>query len=413
MIRKLRKRIIAINVLTTCFILLLAVVFTFSWGVNHIGGESDKRMEAALSGDVLPSVDDPLIEGIAIVYYNTATQSVADFRIGKNADIDLDTIFNYAEYLANRALDKGSIGFLYLKYVKVTNGNIVKIAIANFNLLDGAYGYSWVVLLALVIGLVAYCIISVNLARMALAPVEESWKKQKQFIADASHELKTPLSVIMANTDIIMSHGEETVESQIKWLENTRSESIRMAELVQDLLFLAKNDDGLKVQLTDIDLSDCISTIVLGYDAVFYENQKTFTYDIAPDLHILGNEKQLKQLATILLDNANKYSRGEGNIRLKLAANGKHAQLSVQNDSEQLTDEQLAHLFDRFYTVDPSRNKNNGGNGLGLAIAKTICENHNGAIKAECVDGVTIFTASLPAMSTAKAAKKKQKSDDV
>ena len=112
------------------------------------------------------------------------------------------------------------------------------------------------------------------MARFAIKPVEESWIKQKQFIADASHELKTPLSVILANTEIISSHQEETVASQMKWVENTRAEAQRMAGLVADLLFLAKNDDGLKVQMEDVNLSDCVGTIVLGYDAIFYENKK-------------------------------------------------------------------------------------------------------------------------------------------
>lgn len=150
----------------------------------------------------------------------------------------------------------------------------------------------------------------------------------------------------------------------MKWVENTRAEAQRMAGLVADLLFLAKNDDGLKVQMEDVNLSDCVGTIVLGYDAIFTKTKRTLPI-VDKDVYIVGNVGQLKQLTTILLDNANKYSKGSGNITLSLTANGKHAHLTVENDSEQLTEEQLKHLFDRFYTVDPSRNKNNGGNGPG------------------------------------------------
>ena len=167
-----------------------------------------------------------------------------------------------------------------------------------------------------------------------------------------------------------------------------------MAELVASLLFLAKNDDGLKVELKTVNLSDCVSTTVLGQDAVFYENGKKFDYSLAENITVIGNETQLKQLVTILLDNANKYSLGDGNIELNLSANGRHAVITVANDSEQLTNEQLSHLFDRFYTVDESRNSR--GNGLGLSIAKTIVDTHGGTINVECRDGRTTFTVTLP-----------------
>ena len=267
-----------------------------------------------------------------------------------------------------------------------------------FNDLDssenGLAPYLLFALITLLLGLAIYVVISYMLASMALKPIEESWSKQKQFVADAIHELKTPLSVIMANTEIIASHGSETVDSQMRWIENTREESARMAELVASLLFLAKNDDGLKVELKTVNLSDCVSTTVLGQDAVFYENGKKFDYSLADDITVFGNETQLKQLVTILLDNANKYSLGDGNIELNLSANGRHAVITVANDSEQLTVEQLSHLFDRFYTVDESRNSR--GNGLGLSIAKTIVDTHGGTINVECRDGRTTFTVTLP-----------------
>ncbi len=217
-----------------------------------------------------------------------------------------------------------------------------------------------------------------------------------------SHELKTPLSVIMANTEIIASHQDETVASQMQWIENTRLEAKRMAELVADLLFLAKNDDGLKVQMEPVNISDCIETTVLSYDAVFYENGKSFRYDIARDVKVIGNVGQIKQLTTILLDNANKYSVGDGNIFLNLTAAGRHITLSVSNDSEELSEEQLSHLFDRFYTLDKSRNAEKSGNGLGLSIAKMISQTHGGDISASYSNGRTYFVVELPAYKSKK-----------
>ncbi len=234
------------------------------------------------------------------------------------------------------------------------------------------------------------------LASIALKPVEESWSKQRQFVADASHELKTPLSVIMANTEIIASHKDETVESQMKWIENTREESKRMASLIADLLFLAKHDDGHQAQFDAVDLSDCVETAALSYDAVFYENNKDFRSEISANVSVSGNVGQIKQLIAILLDNANKYSVGRGNIFMSLNSTGKKAVLAVSNDSEELSAENLSHLFDRFYTVDKSRNTDKGGNGLGLSIAKTICQNHGGDLNVAYGGGKITFTAEIP-----------------
>lgn len=399
MINKLRKRIVAINVITAGLILFLAVIGTFSVGISRINADRDNRMISALG---YGPVDDPFQDGdklfsdMAVVHYNLNSGEIEMLYLGEYCEMDTTTVQNYLKRVSKFQQESGFVD-LRIRYIKILDGDTLKIAFSNLtSRYSGLSKYVWMVLGALILGLLGHFIISFLLAQVALKPVEDSWNKQKQFVADASHELKTPLSVIMANTDIIASHKDETVESQMKWLENTRSESQRMADLVADLLFLAKNDDGLKVQMEDVNLSDCVSSTVLGYDAVFYENNKAFSYEVAPNVKIVGNVKQLKQVTTILLDNANKYSKGKGNIKLTLSVNGKHAQLVVQNDSEPLSEEQLSHLFDRFYTVDPSRNKNTGVNGLGLSIAKIICESHGGSIKVAYANSVTSFTATFP-----------------
>jgi signal transduction histidine kinase len=223
-----------------------------------------------------------------------------------------------------------------------------------------------------------------------------SENKRRQFVSDASHELKTPLAVIMANTEIIASHPDDTVASQMKWIDNTLAETKRMATLVQDLLFLTKSDDGIKVEMANMDLSDCVQSCVLTNESLFYENNKFFDSQIEPNIHIDGNEGQIRQLVTILLDNANKYAIGSGNICLTLTAHNKVATLTVTNDSNEVTPEQVAHIFDRFYTLDTSRNKTKGGNGLGLSIAERIVHTHKGKITAEYKNGKMTFRAVLP-----------------
>lgn len=399
MIRRLRKRIVAINVITASLILFCALIVTFVVGYGRIDIEREARMNLALNFDTqqdeIRFEEEKIFDDVALAVYDVRTHQVEWF-FGGNANLTREELSRYVRPIVQDVRREGWVN-ISVRYVKAVEGSNVKIAFNNLGASSGnLVVFAVSVLGALTLGIIVYFLFSLFLARIALRPVEDSWKKQKQFVADASHELKTPLSVILANTDILASHKEETVESQMKWVENTRAEAVRMAELVNQLLFLAKNDDGLKVQMQDVNFSNCVEGIVLGYDAVFYEKQHKFSYEVTPDVWVVGNEGQLKQLVTILLDNADKYSKGEGNITLRLQNNGKHCTLTVANDSEQLSEEQLSHLFDRFYTVDNSRNKNNGGNGLGLNIAQVICQTHNGSIRVSCENGRTAFDVTLP-----------------
>lgn len=399
MIEKLRKKIIAINVISVCIVFLIAIIFIFCYGYSHLDAERTNRIFEALDYDFVSDSDfsdNILFYDLLLIEYDTKTGEIINYAMGVYADIDISVVEEKLAEIANSSQDAGLLT-VTLRYVKKTEGDVCKIVVNNrYTLRSSLAPYLIYALGTVFLGIICYLCISWFLARTALRPVEETWIKQKQFIADASHELKTPISVILANMEIVSSHKDETVESQAKWIENTRSESKRMADLVAQLLFLAKNDDGAQVNMEETNASECVETIVLSYDAMFYENEKTFEYDIKPDIRLIGNDGQIKQLVTILLDNANKYSSGQGNIKLSFFTEGKKAVLTVENDSNELTDEQLSHLFDRFYTIEESRNHGNGGNGLGLSIAKAICSTHGGSIKAEYSHGKAVFTATLP-----------------
>ncbi len=414
MIRKLRNKIIVINVVLMSIILLTALITIFTIGYSRIRKEGDTRMNMALSYDILSDDDYCEVEAfndIVLVIYDKNTKQVVEYFCAAANVLDKNAVTKKViDEIAEGERSEGFVMSLHSNFKKTeADENTVRIAFMDISAQQNSVGtYAAFATMTAIISLASYFVISYLLAHIALKPVEDSWTQQKQFIADASHELKTPLSVIMANTEIISSHPEETVASQMKWIENTKSESRRMADLVANLLFIAKNDDGLKVQMEEVDFSDCVGKMVLGYDAIFYENGKQFDYDIPLGITVTGNEGQLKQLVTILLDNANKYSLGVGNIQLRLSAAGKHAVLTVSNDSATLSDEQLAHLFDRFYTVDPSRNKNTGGNGLGLSIAKIVCETHGGKISVASENGRTAFTATIPLLKNKKNDEEKQ-----
>lgn len=406
MISKLRKKIIAINVISVCIVFLVSEILMFSLGFVRLDNERNTRVSAAFDFDYENENFDSnkLLNDVVLVVYDTKTQDVVFKGVGKETDFDSDELNEYVNQAIESDARSGWLLLWRVKYYKLVENDVAEIVICN-STLRGRGNMPYVLISGgtLLIGILCYLVISWILARIALAPVEESWSKQRQFVADASHELKTPLSVIMANTDIISSHQDETVASQMKWIENTRTESERMAELIADLLFLAKHDDGRQVQMEVVNVSECVENSSLSYDAVFYENGKEFNFEIAPNVKAFGNEGQLKQLVAILLDNANKYSKDKGNILLGLSCNGKKILLTVSNDSDELSEENLKRLFDRFYTVDKSRNTDKGGSGLGLSIAKTICESHSGDITVDYENGRISFTIELPAYRQRKA----------
>lgn len=245
----------------------------------------------------------------------------------------------------------------------------------------------------------AFFILSLFLSKWALHPVSQAWEQQNQFVADASHELKTPITVILANLGILAAHKEATVSSQEKWLRNTKDEAERMKQLIQDLLFLAKSDaDNASPVFSEVDFSDVLWSCLLPFESIAFEHNVSMNEQIAPDLKLYGNEGQLKQLIVILLDNACKYAGENGKVSIEAGMDGqKRIFIRVSNTGETIQKSDLDHIFERFYRVDKSRVRKAGGYGLGLSIAKTIAENHHGTIqvKSSPEDG-TIFTVTFP-----------------
>lgn len=243
------------------------------------------------------------------------------------------------------------------------------------------------------IGLIFIFFISILLANWTIKPVAKAWDQQKQFIADASHELKTPLTVISTNTDVILSNSSDTVESQSKWLNYIKNETIRMTKLVNSLLYIAKYDaNETKILFKKINLSNIISSICLQYEPLIYENNKKLITDIDNNITIMGDEDKIKQLLNILMDNALKYSLNNGIIKISLKKNKQsNVYITVSNSSETINKEQLNKIFDRFFRIDSSRNRKTGGSGLGLNIAKSIVEIHKGSINVMNKDNITSF----------------------
>ncbi len=254
--------------------------------------------------------------------------------------------------------------------------------------------------LVLAAALAGFFAVSAALSRWLVRPVEESWKRQRQFVADASHELKTPLTVLLADADILLDHPGDTIENQRRWVEHLRGEGLRMKGLVEDLLYLARGDAaGLARPQGRADLSALCEDCVMSFEPVAFEAGLTLNSRIAPGLSAAGDGEELRRLCAILLDNACKYCEPGGTVTVTLERT-ERAVLTVHNTGEPIPAEAQPHLFERFYRADAARSRDAGGYGLGLSIAAAIVERHRGKIAVHSAPGEgTAFTVTLPLCS--------------
>ncbi len=238
-----------------------------------------------------------------------------------------------------------------------------------------------------VAALVLFFMAALWFSRWAVRPVEEAWKREQQFVADASHELKTPLTVILANTEMVLQDMPKP-ERNVERMHFIKEEAERMKKLTEALLSLARSDAGTVIlEKTEVSLSELAEFQAASFEPVLFEAGKMLQTEIEENIKVQGDEKKLRQLLEILLDNAGKYSRPGSEILLSLKRNGeKEICLCVENEAENLTEEMCHHLFDRFYRADASRGTV-PGYGLGLSIAQSIVKEHGGTIEAVCRDG--------------------------
>ena len=228
-------------------------------------------------------------------------------------------------------------------------------------------------------------ILSKLIANWITKPVKESFDKQKQFIADASHELKTPLSVIVASSEALEDNPNEK-----KWLTNIKLEASRMNLLITDLLELAKTEQKV-IDLKEGDLSKTVELSTLTFEGKAFESNIKIDYDITSNIKMKMSENNIKQLVEILLDNAVKHSESGSTINISLKENNNQIELLVKNKGEAIPKGEEEKIFERFYRVDKSRNRDSNRYGLGLAIAKNIVLNHGGKISASSMNHITTF----------------------
>lgn len=247
-------------------------------------------------------------------------------------------------------------------------------------------------------GIIVVFVCSLFLAGRALIPIRKSWERQKNFVADASHELRSPLAVIETNLELVLGNSEETVESQKKWLGNIQTENRRMSKLVSDLLFLARADSNQQMfEKRFFPLEDVLMEAVLSMQPLASKKNIVIEADIGQAYEFFGDEARMKQLAVILIDNAIKYTQQDGQVQVGLSLHESSIEIVVADNGEGIAREHLEKIFERFYRVDKARSRESGGTGLGLSIAEWIVKGHRGMITVSSTPGKgSIFKVILP-----------------
>ncbi|WP_313155096.1 sensor histidine kinase [Lacrimispora sp.] len=411
MIKKLRRRFVLINMVFVISILSTVLGIFYYASFKRIERQTVMALLQAADHNRTDRLPDkveitrrpqknlpPLIP-VFVVTLNSRN-TIENIR-ENNITVSKDQASTLVELAKADGSLQGELKDYSLRYLKVSSTEGTKIVFADQryerNNLKTLLIYCLLVFFAAVF---LFLILSIFLSRLALKPVENAWRMQNQFIADASHELKTPLTVILANLQILSLHKECTIMEQQKWLDNTKEESERMKQLVEELLFLARSDTGAvqaQAAKASMDFSDIVLNGVLLFESVAFENKVKLENEIEPGIILEGWDVQLKQVITILLDNACKYTGKNGSVSVRLKKSSHYAVLAVQNTGTPIPEKEQSHVFERFYRTDESRVRKEGGYGLGLSIAQTIVDHHKGKISLTSgLETGTVFTVSLP-----------------
>ena len=387
MIRSLRRKFIAMTM--AVFSLLLCVIFSL---VIHFTGqnlqaESIRFLHAAAEAPTQPGIPGQMRQPCFVIRATPWGQTVQS-----SGGFDLSDEQMLTDIVALAASSASELGILedyslrYLRTQRPTELTLVfvdisgeRAAMKNLRLTCTAIG---------LLSVAAFWGVSILLARWAVRPVERAWEEQRQFIADASHELKTPLTVILTNAELMQTDPDP------QYARSVLTMAERMRSLVESLLELARVDNGaVRTAFADVDLSELVSDELLPFEPVYFEEGLQLESDLEPGLSVSGSSRHLRQVLSILLDNALRYTPEGAVVRVALRRQGQNALLTVTNPGS-LSREDCRNMFLRFYRLDAARS--GGGYGLGLPIARAIITDHGGRLWAESREGLVTLSAQLP-----------------
>lgn len=310
------------------------------------------------------------------------------------AAVDTETAVRYAFELNSKGRNKGFKGYYrYMKTSVITeNGekNMYIFLDCNRELLT-FYNFLFTSITVSVIGLLLVLMLLIVFSKFAIKPIADSYEKQKRFVTDASHELKTPLTIISANADVL-----EIEQGSSEWIDSIRNQVMRLKDFTEKLVLLAKMDEeGAPLNKQAFSLSDAVKNSVENFRASIDVGHKTLACDIDSDINYYGDQEMIKILADVLIDNAVKYSNDGGTIHISLKADYNNCIFTVYNTAEYIDVDKLDMIFERFYRLDESRNSGMGGHGIGMSAAKAIVTAHGGTITADSDGESMTITVSL------------------
>lgn len=394
MLKQLRIQFILTNTLYVGVVLILVFVLICAISYNRHMESLDQALLHAVAiaadeerheirfggGENFDAID--LLPYILIISENPPSEDVRILRRG--ADMEQEKLLSLFEKILASDEDSGSLsGNLY--YARNVQADRCTVAITNKSYIRAAIT-ELVKLLSLIGACALALVIAVSfpVAKVALLSTEKAWEQQKRFIADASHALKTPLTVILANISILKNSPMGKDEEARHWLTSTEEEAKDMHTLVQDMLVLEQSDLNVRrTDFTNVNLSQLLEGLALQFEAVAFDKNIRLEVVVPENAELRGSEKGLSQMVSALLDNAFKYEKSGGLVRLKLEKQVRKTILSVYNQSTYIRPEERERIFDRFLRLKNPETRAHEGHGLGLSIARSVADAHQAAIEVE------------------------------
>ncbi|MBQ2836416.1 MAG: GHKL domain-containing protein [Clostridia bacterium] len=395
MIKKLKQRIFLLIMLSLSIIMLGIIILFTSLNYNNTINTTVSMMNRFVDGTpkkIYNRLEDYKIrpefkiDGLHRVFIQNSV------IVQSSDNSDNNTVNEHALQIYKRNNEKGIIGKYIYNVKKIDKNTTIISMIEDENTIihiKRMFIFSGIIA---IISIAAIYIIAKKLSKTIVKPVEETFEKQKQFISDASHELKTPLAVIEANSDVLQDKLGEN-----KWIKYIQNEIESMNKLINELLLLAKieNVDNIK-EYGQLNLSNEIELILSMFESVAYEKQVIIKSNIEENIIINGNKEDIEHIVSTLTDNAIKHTKPHKEVIVNLKKEKNEIVLEVKNMGDPIPEEEREKIFERFYRIDKSRNREEKRYGLGLAIAKSTIEKYNGKIEVDYKNDFTIFKVKIP-----------------